>query len=225
MNKIIPVITVDGPSGAGKGTLSRKLADTLGWNLLDSGVIYRILATTALSNNIDFNNEKQLVMLIANMKIDFIKIKNRFFIFHNNKEVNENIYMESIGNIASKIAMSSKIRGILLKYQRQYCVLPGLVADGRDMGTIVFPNAIIKFFLYASCKERQDRRLDQLRKIYFNVNFKFLASQLKERDNRDYNRKIAPLIPAADALIIDSTYLSELEVINKMQTYIKTKLI
>lgn len=225
MNNTIPIITIDGPSGAGKGTVSRKLANFLGWNVLDSGIIYRILAITALSKNIDLHNEEQLVMLISNMKINFINTKKSFLVYCNNQEVKKDIYMESIGNIASKISTFPKIRNSLLVYQRKYCVKPGLIADGRDMGTIVFPNAIIKFFLHASLKERQFRRLDQLRKINFNVNFKSLMLQVKERDDRDYHRKIAPTIPAADALILDSTRLSEVEVISKMKTYIKEKLV
>lgn len=223
MNQTVPVITIDGPSGVGKGTVSRKLANILGWNLLDSGVIYRILVTTALSKNIDLHNAEELVDFISKIKIDFIRVKNKFFIFCNNKQINKNIHTEFIGNLASKIAEHPKIRVALLKYQRQYCRFPGLIADGRDMGTIIFPNAIVKFFLYASNKERQYRRLDQLRKTDFNVNFKFLVSQIKERDDRDYNRKIAPAVPAADAFILDSTYLSEVEVINTMRTYIKIK--
>lgn len=224
MNKVIPVITIDGPSGSGKGTLSRKLANDFGWNLLDSGIIYRILAKKALLEKIDINNEKQLLILISNMKIDFINIKNEFFIFCNNQKINNNIYTEFIGNFASRIAMSPNIRQSLLVYQRKYCVSPGLIADGRDMGTIVFPNAIIKFFLYATYTVRKRRRLKQLRKINFNIKIEDLVSQIKERNERDYARKIAPLIPAADALVLNSTELSEIEVINKMKIYIKKKL-
>ncbi|ADV33777.1 cytidylate kinase [Candidatus Blochmanniella vafra str. BVAF] len=218
---IIPVITIDGPSGVGKGTLSRRLSNILGWNLLDSGIIYRILASIALDNNIDTNNEIKLIMLIPLIKIDFLRKNNRFIVLLNKKEIDKNIYTEIIGNLASKIAIFPKLRASLLRYQRKFCIWPGLVADGRDMGTIVFPNAMVKIFLYASERKREQRRLDQLQKTNFNVNFNCLLSQIRERDNRDYTRKIAPLIPSVDALMLDSTDLSENEVTNKVLTYMK----
>lgn len=224
MIKSIPVITIDGPSGVGKGKLSKKLADVLGWNLLNSGIIYRILALQTLYKNINWNNEKKLIELISRTEISFINKKNKFLIFCNKKIINDKIYTESIGNIASKISILPDIRFALLKHQYQFYSLPGLVADGRDMGTTVFPDAKIKFYLYASFQERKRRRADQLQKTGFNVNLKLLELQMKERDDRDYHRKIALLIPADNALILNSTYLSEPKIINKMWIYIKNKI-
>lgn len=221
MNGIIPVITIDGPSGVGKSTLSKKIAITLKWKLLNSGIIYRILAETVLYKGIHLHNEDEVINLIYKMKIDFIKIQDQFIIFHNNRIIRSYIYTEMIGNLASKISTFPKVRHALLIYQRKYCIFPGLVADGRDMGTIVFPDAVAKIFLNASFQVRKQRRLEQLQKINFNVNFKLLQSQIKERDNRDCNRDIAPLKPALDALVLNTTHLSEVEVENKVLMYVK----
>lgn len=228
MNNFPPVITIDGPSGSGKGALSKKLANILGWNLLDSGIIYRVLALIALHNKIDINNEIELVKLANNLiRINFINRLNRFLIFSHNKVIIQEIYTEFIGNIASKIAVFPKVRATLLEYQRTFCMFPGLIADGRDMGTIVFPNAVLKVFLYASTEERQRRRLYQLQRKFFNVEFEHLKIKkiIKERDNRDYTRTLAPLLPAVDALVLDSTHLSRKEIRVKVFTYIKENLL
>lgn len=225
MGNIFPVITIDGPSGAGKGTLSRTLSKILGWNLLDSGVIYRVLALVALKNKINIHREEKVAALAEKIQISFTNRKNSFFVLCNGKEIKEDIYTETIGNYASKIAAFPQVRQNLLAYQRTFRQCPGLIADGRDMGTVVFPNAELKIFVYASFDERKRRRLHQLRKKNFNVNLKFLLSQIKERDERDYNRKLAPLTPAIDSLILDSTHLSEEEVKSKVLVYIRESLV
>lgn len=226
MNNLPSVITIDGPSGTGKGVLSKNLANIFGWNLLDSGIIYRVLALIALNNKIDINNELELAKLANTIKINFVNKVNDFLVFLNNEEITQDVYTEYIGNVASKIALFPKIRTILLEYQRTFRVFPGLIADGRDMGTIVFPNAVLKIFLYASFEERKRRRLYQLQKKFFNVNFNYSTVQMiKERDKRDYNRKLAPLFPAANALVLDSTHLSQKEIKVKVCTYIKENLL
>lgn len=228
MNNFPPVITIDGPSGSGKGILSKKLASILGWNLLDSGIIYRMLALKVVNNKIDINNEFQLAKLAYTIKINFVNKLNKFSILFNNQEITQDVYTEFIGNVASKIAIFPKVRKILLEYQRTFCVFPGLIADGRDMGTVVFPDAILKVFLYASLEERKRRRLYQSQKKFFNVNLKFSKSMhnmIKERDQRDCTRALAPLFPAVDALVLDSTHLSPTEIRVKIFTYIKENLL
>lgn len=226
MNNLPPVITIDGLSGTGKGVLSKKLANIFGWNLLDSGIIYRVLALIALNNKIDINNELKLAELANTIKINFVNKLNSFLVFLNNQEITQDVYTEHIGNVASKIALFPKVRITLLEYQRTFRIFPGLIADGRDMGTIVFPNAVLKIFLYASFEERKRRKLYQLQKKFFNVNFNCSTVQMiKERDKRDYNRKLAPLFPAANALVLDSTHLSQKEIKVKVCTYIKENLL
>ncbi|URJ24888.1 (d)CMP kinase [Candidatus Blochmannia ocreatus (nom. nud.)] len=221
MSDVFPVITIDGPSGSGKGTLSRKLAKILGWNLLDSGIIYRVLALIMLIYKVDINYEEKILELIKVIKINFVKSYDSFIILFNGIRVTQDIYTETIGNYASKIAALSTVRKNLLIYQRAFCKWPGLVADGRDMGTVVFPNALLKIFLYASCEEREKRRLYQLKEKKNSVNYKEFLSHIRERDDRDFNRRLAPLVPAIDALVLDSTYLSEEEVNSIVLMHIK----
>lgn len=228
MNNLPPVITVDGPSGSGKGVLSKKLANVLQWNLLDSGIIYRVLALIALNSKIDVGNEIALANIASNIKINFVKKLDRYLVFFNKKEITQDIYKESIGNFASIIATLPKVREALLKYQRKFCTFPGLIADGRDMGTVIFPHAVLKIFLYASLEERKKRKLHTLKNIFFNVNCEkqyWILRMMQERDNRDCNRMIAPLLPADNALILDSTNLSQEETSIKVFAYIKKNLL
>ncbi|MBI6403973.1 (d)CMP kinase [Proteus sp. PR00208] len=224
MAVIVPVITVDGPSGAGKGTLCQALAKAFGWHLLDSGAIYRVLALAALHHHVDITSEDALVPLAANLDVRFIPNENGLSVILEGEDVSTEIRTETVGNTASQAATFPRVREALLRRQRAFRTAPGLIADGRDMGTIVFPDAQVKIFLEASAEERARRRMLQLQEKGFNVNFERLLSEIKERDYRDRNRAVAPLVAAKDALILDSTSLSIDEVIEKSLAYAKKNL-
>ncbi|WP_440864405.1 (d)CMP kinase [Symbiopectobacterium purcellii] len=214
-----PVITVDGPSGAGKGTLCKALAETLQWNLLDSGAIYRVLALAALHHQVDIGSEEALVPLASHLDVRFVAEDGQLKVILEGEDVSNEIRNETVGNTASQAAAFPRVREALLRRQRAFRDAPGLVADGRDMGTVVFPDAPVKIFLDASAEERAQRRMLQLQEKGFNVNFERLLSEIKERDARDRNRSVAPLVPAADALVLDSTDMSIDDVIAKSLTY------
>ncbi|PLR41326.1 (d)CMP kinase [Chimaeribacter californicus] len=215
MTVTAPVITVDGPSGAGKGTLCKALAESLGWHLLDSGAIYRVLALAALHHQVDIQSEEALVPLAAHLDVRFISRNGQIDVILEGEDVSHEIRTETVGNTASQAAAFPRVREALLRRQRAFRDLPGLIADGRDMGTVVFPDAPVKIFLDASAEERARRRMLQLQEKGFSVNFERLLAEIKERDDRDRNRAIAPLVPASDALLLDSTSMSINEVIEK----------
>ncbi|MDH2998591.1 cytidylate kinase [Pasteurellaceae bacterium LFhippo2] len=223
MNKKI-VITVDGPSGAGKGTLCHALAAKLGYEFLDSGAIYRILALAALKKGIDFADEDKLAELGLNLDVKFVPENGEINVILDNENVGDKIRTAEAGQNASKIAVYPKVREALLQRQRDFSTDLGLIADGRDMGTIVFPNAQIKFFLDASAEERTKRRVKQLQEKGFNANFDEILAEIKERDFRDRNRPVAPLVPANDAMLLDSTNLSIEEVIKQALDHISKTL-
>lgn len=214
-----PVITVDGPSGAGKGTLCKALAETLQWNLLDSGAIYRVLALAALHHQVDIGSEEALVPLASHLDVRFVAENGQLKVILEGEDVSNEIRNETVGNTASQADAFPRVREALLRRQRAFREATGLVADGRDMGTVVFPDAPVKIFLDASAEERAQRRMLQLQEKGFNVNFERLLSEIKERDARDRNRPVAPLVPAADALVLDSTDMSIDDVIAKSLTY------
>lgn len=218
------VITVDGPSGAGKGTLCHALADKLGFDFLDSGAIYRILALAALKQQIDFEDETALAELGRRLEVKFVPQSNEVQVILDGENVGDQIRTAQAGQNASKIAIYPKVREALLQRQRDFSSEKGLIADGRDMGTIVFPHAQIKFFLDASAEERTKRRVKQLQEKGFNANFDEILAEIKERDFRDRNRSIAPLVPAKDAVILDSTHLSIEDVIQQALDHIAQKL-
>ncbi|GAB3477894.1 (d)CMP kinase [Marinomonas epiphytica] len=204
-----PVITIDGPSGAGKGTVSQLVAEKLGWNILDSGALYRLLALAVSHHGMCLDEVDSLKVLAEHLDIQFIpKAENKVEIVLEGEAVTQAIRTEEVGNNASKLAAIPEVREGLLLRQRDFAQEPGLVADGRDMGTIVFPSAPIKIFLTASAEERAQRRMLQLQAKGDEVDFDALVSTIKERDERDANRTVAPLVPAAGALVIDSTNLS-----------------
>lgn len=217
------IITVDGPSGAGKGTLCYALAQKLGFDFLDSGAIYRITALAATKKAIPLDDEKALAEIGQNLDVQFIPQDGEVNVILNGENVGDQIRTAEAGQNASKVAAFPKVRQALLQRQRDFASEKGLIADGRDMGTVVFPEAQIKLFLDASAEERAKRRVKQLQSKGFNANFDEILAEIKERDFRDRNRAVAPLVPAADALLLDSTNLSIDEVIQQALDYISSK--
>ncbi len=225
MQESIPVITIDGPSGAGKGTVARIVAEQLGWHLLDSGAIYRVLAVAAQHHNIAVDDEDSLLPVAAHLDVQFqICSEGEGKVILEGEDVSNAIRTEEIGALASKVAAFPRVREALLRRQRAFKVAPGLVADGRDMGTVVFTQAPVKVFLTASAEERAQRRFNQLNEKGFDVKIGRLLDDIRQRDERDQNRKVAPLVPAEGALIIDSTELSIDEVVSKILSFCNDKL-
>ncbi|ELR67491.1 Cytidylate kinase [Photobacterium marinum] len=224
MSTDAPVITVDGPSGAGKGTLCMLLADKLSLNLLDSGAIYRVLALAAIHHGVDLESEDALVPLAAHLDVQFVAEGELVKVVLEGEDVSSELRKEETGMAASKVAALPRVREALLRRQRAFSEAPGLVADGRDMGTVVFPQAEVKIFLDASAEERANRRMNQLQQKGLDVNFDHLLKEIQERDYRDRNRAVAPLRPAADALVLDSTEMSIEQVTAQALAYIETKL-
>ena len=206
---LAPVVTIDGPGGSGKGTLSSLVAAKLGWHLLDSGALYRIVAVSAQSQAIDLEDENALVVMIADLQIAFAGD----IVDVNGKDLSDIIRTEETGVAASRVAALPGVRDAILALQKSFQRAPGLVADGRDMGTVVFPHSKAKIFLDASAEARADRRYKQLKNKGLSVNLRDLLEQIQERDARDRGRAVAPLKPAADALIIDSTQMTIEEVL------------
>ena len=206
---LAPVVTIDGPGGSGKGTLSSLVAAKLGWHLLDSGALYRIVAVSAQSQGIDLADENALVAMVADLQIAFIGDK----VDVNGSDLSDIIRTEETGVAASQVAALPGVRDAILALQKSFQRAPGLVADGRDMGTVVFPHSKAKIFLDASAEARADRRYKQLKNKGLSVNLRDLLEQIQERDARDRGRAVAPLKPTADALIIDSTQMTIEEVL------------
>lgn len=218
------LITVDGPSGSGKGTVCHILAKELQWHLLDSGALYRILAYAALQQNIALNDSQALADLALTLDVSFVSNGSGVDTLLSGENVGDQLRTEVVGQAASEVASIELVRSALLARQKAFLQTPGLIADGRDMGTVVFPEAKVKIFLDASAEERAKRRFNQLQDKGFNVSIAQILSEIKERDFRDRNRAIAPLRPAADAFVIDSTALTIDEVVQQILTLAELKL-
>jgi len=219
--KSAPVITIDGPSGSGKGTISCLLAQKLDWNFLDSGVLYRALAYAFVASPQYLpNKDEDIAALISDLRVECSceegKVEACTQVFLRGENVTLLLRGEECGIMASKIAVEPKVRAALLGWQREFAKEPGLVADGRDMGTVVFPNAKLKIFLWASAEIRAQRRHKQLKERGISVSLSKILEDLLARDERDTKRSVAPLLPALDAIFIDATKLSIEEVLQKV---------
>ena len=220
---MIPVLTLDGPSGVGKGTVASIIAQKLDWHLLDSGAIYRAFAIVASNNDIKIDDIDGLLKLANNFDISFKLNSNHepLNVYLNNVEVSSELRTEKTAALASQFAKIESLRKVLLVKQRQFKKLPGLVADGRDMGTVVFPDAPFKVFLTAEVSARAKRRLKQLQESGIAGNISHTLAEVQKRDERDVNRQHSPLRPAKDALVIDTTNLTINEVITRVMALIK----
>ena len=212
-----PVVTIDGPSGSGKGTVSRLLAQRTGWHLLDSGALYRLVALAGVSAGLQANDSAAHAGLAERMEVVFAADPlGGERIMLNGREVSAQVRSEAAGAGASRVAAWPPVRAALLARQRSFARPPGLVADGRDMGTVVFPGAQLKIFLTASPEERARRRYNQLKEKDSGVSLAALSLEIAERDRRDSTRSVAPLVPAADAIVLDSTAMNAAEVADEI---------
>ncbi|MWJ26678.1 (d)CMP kinase [Halomonas sp. ZH2S] len=216
MSDAVPVLTVDGPGGAGKGTISGLVAERLGWHLLDSGALYRLTAQAAAKHGVALDDEPQLARLAAELDVAFPVEEGRPLVLLEGEDVTRVIRRETVGERASQIAALPEVRQALLQRQRDFRKAPGLVADGRDMGTVVFPEAPLKIFLTASAQERARRRHLQLQKAGVDASLSSLLKEIQARDARDMQRSVAPLKPADDAITLDTTRLSIPEVVERL---------
>lgn len=215
--KSVPVVTIDGPSGAGKGTLCRLVAQSTGYHLLDSGSLYRLTALSAMQAGVDLGDMSVVAEIAQALDIRFdASSGGTTKVFLSGSDVTSDIRREEVGMNASKVAAYPSVRAALLDRQRAFAVEPGLVADGRDMGTVVFPDAAVKIFLTASAEERARRRFAQLLQAGENPDMTAILADIRARDERDSKRAAAPLVPADDAVILDSTELSIEEVLQKI---------
>jgi cytidylate kinase len=208
----IPIITIDGPSGVGKGTLAQYLTSKTGFHLLDSGAIYRALAFGAVKNELALNDVPGLVALAETLPVAFVSTN----ILYEGEDVTSKVRTEKVAGVASTVATIPEVRAALMTRQKTFAQLPGLVADGRDMGTVVFPKADLKLYLTASAEIRAERRVNQLKNQGVSASIRQITRDIEERDERDLNRKTAPLKPADDAIIVDTSSLNIEDVCKKV---------
>ena len=222
---IAPVITIDGPGGSGKGTIAQKVAQSLNWHLLDSGALYRLVALAASNHGVSLDNEPSLQILAENMDVQFLvdDPEQPIRVILEGDVVTRDIRSEGVGRDASKVAALPSVRAGLLQRQHDFREPPGLVADGRDMGTVVFPDAELKIFLTASVDERAQRRFKQLQEKGMSANLADLQAAIQSRDEQDMNRAVAPLVPADDAFVIDSTDMNIDEVFAELMNHAREK--
>lgn len=218
------VLTVDGPGGAGKGSVTRAVAAAEGYHLLDSGSLYRLAALASQRARVSLDNIEEVAQVARQMDVSFDITGNRTGYALNGEDLTEQVLLESTGLMASNIAKHGPVRDALLYLQRQFCRPPGLVADGRDMGTVVFPEAVCKIYLVASAEERARRRFQQLINAGNDVKLENVLVSIRARDAQDMNRAIAPLRPADDAHTLDSTDMTIVEVVEQVREYLQAAL-
>lgn len=216
MNGGAPVLTIDGPSGAGKGAVSAAVARELGWRVLDSGAVYRAVALAALERGVDADDEPGLVALSRKLPLTFRAGADGIDVLLDGRDIGNALRTEEVSVMASRVASLARVREALLALQRGCRQSPGLVADGRDMGTVVFPDAAVKVFLKAGVEERAKRRYKQLKAKGESVILSRLLRDMQERDRRDRERAVSPTVAAPDAVIVDSTHLALEQVVERV---------
>jgi cytidylate kinase len=217
----VPVITIDGPGGSGKGTIAMRIADELGWHLLDSGALYRLVAVAALDAGVEADDEARIAELARSLDAEFSVADNEVGIHLAGRDVTARLREHQTSERASRVAALPEVRAALVERQRAFRRPPGLVADGRDMGTVIFPDASLKIYLTASAEARAERRYKQLKEKGESVNLPRLFQDIRNRDERDRSRTVAPLRPADDAHVVDSTEMSIVEVLAEVRKLIE----
>lgn len=221
---VIPVVTIDGPSGSGKGSICQLLAKELGWHLLDSGALYRIVGLAAQRQGVAFDDEAALAELAVSLNVEFRpgELGEPSAVILDGEDISAEVRSETTGTLASYVAVHQGVRTALTDLQRSFARAPGLVADGRDMGTVIFTEAPVKIYLTASAEERAERRYKQLISKGESVNLAALLEDIQQRDERDMNREVAPLKPADDAIVIDSTATAIEDVFKQVLTQVQS---